>query len=105
MRSTLSAVGLFVFAALGLACDSLFPTQKDAPTGKRVDEVKKCNVFGTCLVIFDDGSTGLMTRPDVGDHGCPSLTTRSFQKCDAPSERRPERIDEKEEIYKDFPEK
>ncbi|RZA11602.1 MAG: hypothetical protein EOP10_32825, partial [Proteobacteria bacterium] len=88
MRSQLRAAGfqavLILNLLLLLSCDSLFPTQKDTPTGKRVDEVKKCNVFGTCLVIFDDGTTGLMTRPDVGDHGCPSLTTRSFQKCAAP---------------------
>lgn len=92
---------LSFFVVMVSSCDRLFPPEKRVDA-KRVDEVKKCNEFGTCLVIFDDGSNGLMTRPDVGDYGCPSLTKRSFEKCMPDPDRK---LKAKEETYEDFPEK
>lgn len=69
------------------SCTDLFPPEKERPLPKKVATVVRCNKFGTCLVRFDTGENGLMTRPSEGDYACQSINSYAFNKCPGPDER------------------
>jgi hypothetical protein len=99
LRST-AYLGFGLFLSLNIACDVLFPKAKPSPNAKLVEKVERCNKYGTCLVIFEDGTQGLMTRTEVGIYGCKALSERAYNKCHGEKEAE----GEKTEVYEDFPE-
>lgn len=87
MRNLFSLALLLNLGWALIGCEALFPPEKERPKPKRIEEVIKCNKFGTCLVRFESGERGLMTRPSAGEYGCQSISSYSFNRCPGPDEK------------------
>ncbi len=65
-------------------CDLLSVENVEAPTPHKIEQVVRCNKYGTCVVVFANGKQGLMTRPNVGEYGCKSMSDYAYNRCDGP---------------------
>lgn len=64
------------------ACDLLKISPPETQTPLRIEQVTRCNKYRTCVVVFSDGTQGLMTAPKEGEYGCKSLGALSYNRCD-----------------------
>ncbi|MBC7659995.1 MAG: hypothetical protein H7249_09830 [Chitinophagaceae bacterium] len=75
-------VGLLLILS---GCEKFITPEKKA-IPQKILKVGRCNEHGTCLVEFEGGGTGLMTRPSEGEYGCQSISQRAFELCEGPSD-------------------
>ena len=75
-------LGYVIFSIAAFACDFLKVNEPDAPTPLRIEQVTRCNKYRTCVVVFSNGTQGLMTAPQEGEYGCKSLGAMSYNRCD-----------------------
>ncbi len=77
-------VFLIIIASHSMACDQFKQMEAHGPPPMKVERVLKCNKYKTCVVVFSNGSQGLMTSPKEGDYGCKSISEYSYIRCDGP---------------------
>jgi hypothetical protein len=75
---------LIIVASFPLACEQFKQMEAKGPPPMKVERVLKCNKYKTCVVIFSNGSQGLMTSPKEGDYGCKSISEYSYIRCEGP---------------------
>ncbi|HYX36114.1 MAG TPA: hypothetical protein VE954_23685 [Oligoflexus sp.] len=74
---------LFIsIAMLASACDQFFPPEVEGPPPLKIERVIKCNKYKTCVVVFSNGTQGLMTSPKAGEYGCKSISEYSYIRCE-----------------------
>jgi uncharacterized protein (DUF2141 family) len=75
---------VFMIALLSISCEQFQQMEAKGPLPLKVERVLKCNKYKTCVVVFSDGSRGLMTSPNAGEYGCKSITQYSYIRCEGP---------------------
>jgi hypothetical protein len=75
---------LIILALLLTACEQFKQMEAKGPPPMKIERVLKCNKFKTCVVVFSNGTQGLMTSPKAGEYGCKSISEYSYIRCDGP---------------------
>jgi len=77
-------VFFILVSLLATGCDKFMPADAKGPPPLKIERVIHCNKYKTCLVVFSNGTQGLMTSPKAGEYGCKSISEYSFIRCDGP---------------------
>jgi hypothetical protein len=79
-------LGVFIIllTLLSSSCDQFQQMKAERPPAHRVVKVERCNKYKTCVVLFDNGTRGLMTSPKEGEYGCKSISHYSYIRCSGP---------------------
>lgn len=77
-------VFFIIIALLPTACNQFQQMEAKGPPPMKIERVLKCNKYKTCVVVFSDGTQGLMTSPKAGEYGCKSISQYSYIRCDGP---------------------
>jgi hypothetical protein len=75
---------LIILALLSTACEQFKQMEAKGPPPMKIERVLKCNKYKTCVVVFSNGTQGLMTSPKAGEYGCKSISEYSYIRCDGP---------------------
>jgi hypothetical protein len=75
---------VFVIALLSISCEQFQQMEAKGPPPLKIERVLKCNKYKTCVVVFSNGTQGLMTSPKAGEYGCKSISQYSYIRCDGP---------------------
>lgn len=71
-----------ILAFLLTSCDFFQQVDAEGPPPQKIERVIHCNKYKTCVVVFSNGTQGLMTSPKAGEYGCKSMSEYSFIRCD-----------------------
>ncbi|WP_141736135.1 hypothetical protein [Oligoflexus tunisiensis] len=73
-----------LIALLSVGCDQFQQMKAQRPPALKIERVVRCNKYKTCIVVFANGTRGLMTSPKEGEYGCRSISHYSYIRCDGP---------------------
>lgn len=77
-------VMLMIIPILLSSCEQFMQPEVQGPPPLKIERVIKCNKYKTCVVVFSNGTQGLMTSPKAGEYGCKSISKYSYIRCDGP---------------------
>jgi hypothetical protein len=69
---------------LASGCDQFQQMKAQRPPALKIEKVVHCNKYKTCVVVFSNGTRGLMTSPKAGEYGCKSISHYSYIRCEGP---------------------